>query len=116
MNLQEHKDKSQHNFNTYAFLNEANPTYTDWEITTLFYSILHLVDAYLYKQQVGLITNHMRRKEYVKQYMSSIYCEYLRLEELSKQARYKCSIMSKKERDEAFKLYNTIRKKILPHI
>lgn len=63
--------------------------YNDWSITSLFYSALHLINAYFYKHNILRPINHRKRSETVKKELPLIHSEYQRLRELSEHARYK---------------------------
>jgi hypothetical protein len=67
--------------------------YPDWEVTTLFYAAVHLVDAYLatLKQHPTAHTSRSgrnARNDMVYRYLPSIAVEYIQLFQLSKAARY----------------------------
>lgn len=104
----EHIEKSNHNFNAYLYLNKANPKYNDWEVITIFYSTLHLIDAYLLKRDIE-VRNHKERNMFVKRLIKPIKDEYSQLYALSIRARYIAKEISDDERSYALILYNKIR-------
>ncbi len=67
-----HAVQSIHNKDASDFLNTKTPAYVDWEITSLFYSALHLVDAYCAKNQAEQqLSNHRERSKFVRENLSS---------------------------------------------
>ena len=73
--------------------------YNDWQITSLFYSALHLINSYFYKNNMPRPTNHRKRSEAVKKELPAIYSEYQELRELSEHARYKLPYSSMTDAD-----------------
>lgn len=63
-------------------------TYYDWTITSLFYSVLHRVDAYFSQSKAILPANHRERKEKIQEKLPLIYNQYEQLFMLSMQSRY----------------------------
>lgn len=63
---------------------------TDWEVTTLFYSALHFVDAFLDHHQSIHPKNHSERKKWVSNVsqLKPITKNYLELYDRSQDARY----------------------------
>ena len=83
-----HESQSNHNKNTYDFLHTKNPTHIDWEITTLFYSALHLVNNYFQKNNIIVSKTHKARNILVRKELFHIYSSYYKLYSLSISARY----------------------------
>ena len=83
--------QSKHNIDSNRYLVKANPDYPDWEITTLFYSAIHIVNAYLFLAVSKVPKSHYKRKELIKLELNSIYRDYCSLETLSQKARYRSS-------------------------
>ena len=77
--------QTRHNLDTCSFLATKNPKYADWEITALFYAVLHLVDDRLEKR--GVQPNHEQRRRMVQGYLH-IRVPYGKLYALSIKARY----------------------------
>lgn len=67
--------------------------YLDWKITTLFYSLLHYVDLYLYDKHGIDPTisdyNHRERMRNIRDFKKNIYSKYLNMYDESIIARYK---------------------------
>ena len=83
-----HESQSNHNKNTCDFLHTENPRHIDWEVTTLFYSALHLVNNYFEKNNIALPETHNAREKLVKKELPSIHPHYRKLHSLSLRARY----------------------------
>ena len=84
----EHLKQAEHNETLYAYLDSMSPTYTDWQVTCLFYAALHYVDAYLDTQGIPRPKGHPIRNSRVLQHLSGIYDDYYELYERSRDARY----------------------------
>ena len=80
--------QSDHNRDSNRYLAQANPAYRDWEITTLFYSALHMVNSYLFLVKRCKPRTHLERRRLVHSQLNDISSEYKLLERLSKKARY----------------------------
>lgn len=88
MSLPWHKSQSVHNKTTSDFLNTANPNHIDWEVTTLFYAALHLVDNYFQINNLPMPSNHDERKRLVRSQLPTLYSAFHKLYSLSFRARY----------------------------
>ena len=73
--------------------------YNDWSITSLFYSALHLINAYFYKHNIPEPINHRKRSDAVKKKLPAIHSEYQELRVLSEHARYKLPYSSMTDAD-----------------
>ncbi len=84
------ENRSVNNNNASNYLALKNPTYSDWEVATLFYSALHLVDAFVLKTGLPKPGDHFERNEIVRKNQSfqPIRKQYSSLYILSKSARY----------------------------
>ncbi len=86
-----HKKKSAHNRNMADEL-QKTPKFVDWFVVTLFYSAVHVVNAYLVKEEgmLGKFVTHGRRKQLIANspYLSKISYEYNFMETESMQTRY----------------------------
>ena len=69
-------------------LHSTWPEYDDWSITSMFYSALHLINAYCLARDIPLPNSHHARKEIVKNRLPQIREEYENLFDLSMQSRY----------------------------
>ena len=102
-----HQLKSKHDIDVYSYLDLGSNKFVDWESVTLFYSALHLVDAYLVGTYGIQPSNHRLRNNYVNMYLRSIRLEYLFIYNLSKKSRYMATV-SIQERDRAKVHFNSI--------
>lgn len=88
----------------------CNQINNDWKVTILFYAALHKLDSHyasLYHPK-----SHKERKNFLystKKY-NDVIDEYEYLEELSRNARYSCIKVKKKEIEEAEELLSYIEK------
>jgi hypothetical protein len=73
----------------------------DWAIVRLFYSALHLVQAYAvsYQAQNGgtVPRTHSTREVFIANHLSEIEAEYSRLEEASRDVRYDLIVLTEAE-------------------
>jgi hypothetical protein len=104
-----HKARSTNNRNATAHLGQVNPTFEDWEITTLFYSALHLIDAYIMKLGLQRRHDHPGRNQLVRTdpRFRPIWHEYNRLYILCRAVRYDRNAASQ-ENSNALIDYNVI--------
>ena len=92
MTLNWHITQSIHNKEVSDFLNKETPAYIDWEITSLFYSALHLVNGYCKKNQLILPSTHRKRNPFIKKNLPSAYVFYKKLFDLSMKSGYTVGI------------------------
>lgn len=83
------EEQSKHNVRSSRYLERDTPLYRNWEITTLFYSALHIVESYLSKI-AGEVKSHTARNDLIRNHLSGISNEYRKLKDLSEKARYCC--------------------------
>ena len=105
----EHKYKSTHNEDFYKqiYLNVQNSI--DWQIISLFYSALHLVDSYADKNLSYHPNSHVIRNRFIQRdhNLRNIYDDYMLLYNESKIVRYiDCSDCSSK--------INTLNNDLIP--
>lgn len=102
--------QSHHNRETSQYLARASPEYVDWEITTLFYSPLHMVDSYLFAKTGERPPHHTVRRRRVGAELPEISEQYRLLESLSIKSRYKLqlSTLSQAHQREALYCYEAI--------
>ena len=62
--------------------------YKDWEVTSLFYSALHLINGYFDLHDIELPEDHHRQKKTVNEKLQRIYHDYTCLFDLSIRSRY----------------------------
>lgn len=98
-----------------VYLNNDNPKYRDWEVISLFYSSLHLVENYCENHGIVIPRSHSQREEVVSRYLSEIEIAYLELYTLSKNARYE-SLIGDDELITAKNDYDSIEAYVLPLI
>ena len=103
-------EQSKHNIDSNRYLAKANPDYRDWEITTLFYSAIHLVNAYFLLATNKKPNTHDKRKKLIESELNSIYRDYYSLECLSRKARYEPTYqnLTPEEVNKAIDCYNAI--------
>ncbi len=83
-------DQISHNKDANNLLQSQNQKYKDWEITTLFYTALHLVDEFFIRNQIEYPSkiNHHVRNQLVETHLNAVYADYHLLSTLSIRARY----------------------------
>lgn len=109
MSTQWHELQSDHNKKASDLMNSKNPTFVDWEVTTLFYSILHLVDDYFENNGPRLPLNHQDRNRLVRNSLTTIYPDYHKLYSLSIRSRYTVGFrIPQSDRDTAKRLHTAI--------
>ena len=104
--------KSVHDHDTYRYLELQNPQYTDWEITTIFYSACKLVDAQLVKNTKKRPSNHAERNRLVRTKFFEIHKEYYLLYRLSIMSRYDRNVGSG-DKANALKWYRVIKSNLV---
>ncbi len=97
------------------YLSEENPKYRDWEVTTLFYSVLNLLAQYCASRSMHIPTSHQEREEVVSKYLSPIAIDYVSLYTLSKNARYE-SLIKHQELETGKAYFSTIENYLLSMI
>jgi hypothetical protein len=105
-----HLNKKDSNVQTRDFLKTANQFY-DWEITTLFYSALHFVDAFfadLANPSQRHPKSHGFRRKMVNRYLGSVALSYGLLNDLSENARYEEFTPDASDVEKAEKWFNEI--------
>ena len=113
-----HLKQAKHNLETNKYLSEVYPKYEDWEYTTLFYSVIHLVETYLYENGEKNIQTHNHRRELIKCKLKEIVDPYLEMEETSRKMRYNLAVenIQKQRIENATKNYQIIKKIMLEKI
>lgn len=109
-----HARQSAHNQGARRRLS-ASSQYLDWEITILFYSVLHVIDEYL--ESVGENPHsHHERKKMVRENLPHIYNDYRALYALCTKVRYTIVFDSVKDKDrqKAVRLHDSICARIRP--
>lgn len=85
-----HVEKSKTNFSMYEIAASQDSQFRGWQITTLFYSALHYVQAYVVEFGLPLPTNHYSRDRIIRldQTLAVVGDVYASLKDLSMGARY----------------------------
>lgn len=111
-----HFIKYQRDKQTNEYLRQKTPLFRDWEIITLFYSALHLIESYLRDHGHPIIPkSHQTRENLVKQYLNDIFESYSALYILCKTARYD-ALVTDNDLDAANYYYIRIKQFIEPII
>jgi hypothetical protein len=108
-----HIYKKKHDFETSQFLSNASPKYLDWEVITIFYSAMHLIDSAICKIRLtGTVIpepkNHKERRKLVARHLACVATEYGMLENISQWARYEEVVIDNNILDSANTLYSEI--------
>ena len=80
--------QSDRNLDACAHLESESPKYTDWEITALFYSAMHLVSGHLKKHNIEVPKSHKRMSALLYAMLPEVFHPYSALLNLSWNARY----------------------------
>lgn len=118
----EHQNKYKHNenFNSQITLNIKNSI--DWQIISLFYSALHLVDAYIDKYFSLHFTDHFTRNRFIsnEHTLRHIYSDYMLIYMESRTVRYDdctdCSSRSSNLNNNLIHSYNNIKNSLISKI
>ena len=85
----DHIQQAEHNESLFLALDARSPTFTDWQMTSLFYAALHYIDAYLAIIGLHPKSHRERGRELASdQFLSSLFVDYQRLKDRSEDARY----------------------------
>lgn len=89
-NISDHLKKAKHNEDFYSSFDITKTDYKDWTVVGIFYTALHLVDAYFAQKNVHPFAHGMR-DEWVKKdwKLIKIYPDYRDLKEYRQKASYK---------------------------
>jgi hypothetical protein len=90
-------------------MNPAFPVCVDWAVTMLFYSAVHLVDAY-FAGKNSHPPNHQSRETDIQRNgsLSDVYRAYLQLKDWSRAARYEAVGFDAAKIDKCLTLLNGI--------
>ena len=111
-----HFIKYQRDKQTNEYLRQKTPRFRDWEIITLFYSALHLIESYLGNHGHPIIPkSHQTRENLVEQYLKGIFEIYSEFYILCKTARYD-ALVTDEDLDAANDYYIQIKQFIEPII
>ena len=94
-----HIAQAEHNEDLYRHLGAVSPEYIDWQVTCLFYAVLHYVDAYL----APLVhpATHAERDNWISReaILRIIRPDYRELRSRSEDARYNAVYVAAQLRD-----------------
>jgi uncharacterized protein (UPF0332 family) len=110
-----HKAKASYNE---KFFDDVKDSYQDWALTGLFYSALHLVDAFLSSKGIS-VENHLTRADFINKIkeLKPLYQDYRILYDYSVNARYKMHSFSTENISDTYKnIFQPFKKAILKHI
>lgn len=102
--------QSAHNHDAQKQLSRCPSQYIDWEITTLFYSAVHVINGYLLSE-IGITPHsHKERNELVEKEIKPIWPDYHTFYILCKKVRYSAEFdsVTEGERQLALRLHNSI--------
>lgn len=108
----EHIKKSKHNESFYSSLEIDKTPYKDWIVSGIFYTALHLIDAYLATKNIHPFSHGMR-DDWVKKNreLDQIWLDYRDLKEFRMKASYKIYEFSTEEvKQDVLPLLSSIRK------
>ena len=88
-----HRKQCLRNENVQTYLSLKNPNFIDWEITTIFYASLQVVDDYLLSNHSLIPANHFERIRHVRNLIPTIRSDYNNLKMLSEKARYISAVL-----------------------
>jgi len=108
----DHIRKSKHNEGFYKSLSIGQTPYKDWIVVGVFYTALHLIDAYLATKNIHP-HSHVMRDDWVKRNreLDPIWLDYRELKEFRMKASYKIYDFAAQEiQQEVLPLLDSIRK------
>lgn len=108
----EHIKKAKHNESFYSSLEIDTTPYRDWVVSGVFYTALHLIDAYLATKDVHPFSHGMR-DDWVKKNreLEKIWLDYRDLKEFRMKASYKIyEFRSEEIKQDVLPLLSSIRK------
>jgi enterochelin esterase-like enzyme len=113
-NKKSHIEKARHNTKFYASFDLHETPFKDWVVVGVFYSALHIIDAYLVTKGEHSFS-HITRDSWIKnrRELDPVWFDYRDLKELRMQASYKCRAFSADEiKKEVIPLLDSIRNTI----
>ena len=110
-----HIEKAKHNETFYAMLGIETSPYKDWVVVGIFYTALHLIDAYLATKNIHPFSHQMRDDWVKKNYeLNSVWLDYRDLKEFRMKASYKLHQFTAQElRTDVLPLLESIKKNLL---
>ena len=110
-----HLKKASHNKNFYLSFNLYDTPFKDWLVAGIFYSALHLIDAYLTTKGVPSLKHKSRLNwmEKLAELSTTVYPDFRELKDFREEATYKCREFTPTEIEkEVIPLLDSIRKTI----
>jgi hypothetical protein len=86
-NAQDHLERARHNYRLYQQLKDGGE-FLDWALTLLFYTALHLVQAYACQHGPWEPADHGQRRDYIRERLRRIFFDYRDLQDRSENMRY----------------------------
>lgn len=89
---QQHLDKAARNERLSSELKQLPDGYTEWQVITVFYAAVHLVQAYLRAKTTEYPQTHAERDQLIvtMKVLNPIYKPYQELKHMAVTARYAC--------------------------
>jgi HEPN domain-containing protein len=108
---QQHLAKAQKNRQLSTALETQLTDYRDWQVITVFYAAVHLVQAYLRAKTSAYPQTHQERDELINRLpdLKPLYVPYNELKRVSVKSRYACLPVNQYDVNEARKQYDIIR-------
>jgi hypothetical protein len=83
----DHLAQARRNYRLYLQL-RAGGEFTEWALTVLFYTAVHLVQAYAAQHGPWVPANHGERAEYIRERLGPVFHDYRDLQDRSEDVRY----------------------------
>lgn len=83
LSVDEHKSQAEHNERFFRSFYRPNTDFLDWAVTVLFNQAVHLIEAYLAKNNLHS-GSHEERRMHVEQHLRPISVHFVRLYWLSR--------------------------------
>ena len=109
-----HIEKARHNIRFYTSFDFQKTPFRDWVVSGIFYSALHVIDAYLVTKGDHSFS-HITRDSWIKnrRELDPVWFDYRDLKEFRMKASYKCYTFTAVEIEkEVIPLLDSIRKTI----
>jgi hypothetical protein len=104
-----HKEQIESNKQFFSFINKDESKFFDWNITVLFYTILHYADAFCAGKGYSKIENHKERNKLLYDFLEEKdYRLYLRLLNASKDSRYEVRCLGEKARNYCLQIHQDV--------
>ena len=120
LNLQDHLAKAQHNWRFLLRLDEVSDSdIDDWRVVIVFYSALHLVDAYLHTRGANHGRSHGERNLVLRSVAErglisrTAWDAYVRLESRARAVRYTELAASRNELSSLVRVFRELESEVL---